>query len=310
MSSAPQLVKPPALRPGAKVGIIAPSGAVDPAAFERGLAALRSWGYQPVYEESILSHDYYFAGTVERRRRELAAMFDCTEVSAILCARGGYGCNYLLPGLDLELVRRNPKIFLGYSDITTLLTRLADAAGLVTFHGPMIAKDFAHSPGPDPAAWQAVLGGAESFTYPDCQPLISGQAEGRLYGGCLSLLAASLGTPYEIQTNGAILFLEDIAAPPYQLDRMFMQLKLAGKLHHIRGIVFGVMQDCLPPSAAPDELPKLYRRLVGDLGVPVAYGLNFGHVAAGGLTLPIGIRVRLTVEASAARLQILESCVR
>jgi len=304
-----QLVKPPALRTGDAVAVIAPAGAVDPAALKRGLAALRSWGYRPVYEESILDSDGYFAGTVERRCRELASTFKRADIGAVFCARGGYGCNYLLPHLDLEAFRRNPKIFLGYSDVTSLLTYLADAAGIVTFHGPMVAKDFALTPGPDPASWNAVLGGAEHFAYPGLQPLVSGEAEGQLYGGCLTLLAASLGTPYEMQTEESILFIEDVNTSPYQLDRLLMQLRLAGKLSRLRGIVFGVMRDCLPASAAPEELPKLYRRLVGDLGIPMAYGLNAGHVASGGLTLPFGVKARLTVETGGAKLELLESAV-
>lgn len=310
MSNARQLVKPPALRPGDLVGVIAPAGVVDPAALDRGLAALRSWGYRPVYDESILASDGYFAGSVERRCRELVSFFQRTDIGAIFCARGGYGCNYLLPRLSLDALRSHPKIFLGYSDVTSLLTFLLDATGMVTFHGPMVAKDFALPPGPDRTSWDAVLGGADHFAYPGIQPLVAGQADGRLYGGCLTLLAASLGTPYEIQTDETILFIEDVHTSAYQFDRLLMQLKLAGKLNRLRGIVFGIMQDCLPAAAGPEELPRLYRRLSGNLGIPVAYGLNAGHVAFGGLTLPFGVKARLTVEAGGAQVELLESAAR
>ena len=143
MSAIRQAVKPRALRPGMKVGVIAPAGPVNPADLERGLAALRSWGYEPVHDESIVKSVGYFAGTVERRCQELVSMFECTEIGAILCARGGYGCTNICPKIDIDTVRRNPKIFLGASDVTALLTWFHDATGLVTFHGPMVAREIA-----------------------------------------------------------------------------------------------------------------------------------------------------------------------
>ncbi|HYA24372.1 MAG TPA: LD-carboxypeptidase, partial [Terriglobales bacterium] len=250
MTSTPPIarVKPPALRPGDTVGIIAPASNIKQALLEAGCQALRALGYKPFYFDSILERDVYFAGSVQRRVRELEEMFTRPEVRAIVCARGGYGANYLLDKLDLEKIKAQPKIFVGYSDVTTLLTYFADAAGLVTFHGPMVTKDFSHSDGVDLLSWQAALGGtAEWSVGPNTgvKPLVEGRAEGVLYGGCLSMLVASLGTPYEIHTEGTLLFLEDLAAKPFQIDRMLMQLKLAGKLHGARGIVFGEMMDCV-----------------------------------------------------------------
>ena len=168
-------------------------------------------------------------------------MFAREEVRAILCARGGYGANYLLRALDLKKIARTPKIFAGYSDNTTLLTWFADAAGFVTFHGPMVTKDFALEGGVDQSSWEATMTGTSEWSIPtdaSVRPLMEGFAQGVLYGGCLSMLVASLGTPYEVRTAGTILFLEDIAAKPYQVDRMLMQLKLAGKLKDVRGICF------------------------------------------------------------------------
>src|SRR6266404_462328 len=142
-------IKPPALHPGDTVGIVAPASSFKREQFEAGCDALRRMGYEPVYDESIFAHDWYFAGSVERRARELEEMFAREDVKAILCARGGYGANYLLPMLDLKKIRAHPKIFVGYSDLTTLLTYFADAAGFATFHGPMVAKDWAHDDGVD-----------------------------------------------------------------------------------------------------------------------------------------------------------------
>ena len=223
--------KPPALQPGDTVGIIAPASNIQRDLLEKGCATLRELGYTPFYFDSIFEQDLYFAGSVERRARELEEMFTRDEVRAIICARGGYGSNYLLRELNPQKIVPYPKIFAGYSDITTLLTCFADSAGMVAFHGPMVTKDFVHPDGVDLAAWEAALGGVSQWEIDgnDVKPLIEGRAEGILYGGCLSMLVASLGTPHEIRTSGTILFLEDIATKPYQVDRMLMQLKLAGK---------------------------------------------------------------------------------
>jgi muramoyltetrapeptide carboxypeptidase len=310
LNTASHLVKPPALRAGDTVAIVAPASAIERELLERGCSALRKLGYVPTYNESILESDLYFAGTPERRVREFHDMFARDDVRAILCARGGYGCNYLLPQIDVDLVRKHPKVFVGYSDVTTLLTWLHDAAGLVTFHGPMVTKDFAFTAGVDLNAWQAIVGGtAQSWTSDTLRPIVTGSAEGRLYGGCLSMLTASLGTPYEICTDGVILFIEDVDARPYQIDRMLMQLKLAGKLSNVRGIVFGVMQDCLPSRPVAYELIDVIRRVVEDLCVPVAFGLNSGHVKSGNLTLPLGVQASLVVQDQGGQLSILEPAV-
>lgn len=313
-SSSTPRIKPPALRPGDMVGIVAPASNVKRGELEAGCEALRRAGYRPFYFDSILDQDLYFAGSAERRLRELEEMFARDEVRAILCARGGYGANYLLPMLELEKIKTHPKIFVGYSDLTALLSYFADA-GLVTFHGPMVAKDWAHEDGVDLASWQAALAGAAGWELnvgagSGARGLVEGAAEGILYGGCLSILVASLGTPYEIRTDGTILFLEDFAEKPYQIDRMLMQLKLAGKLDGVRGIVFGEMRDCVQTANQDYTLEEVVLRIVSPLGVPVAYGLRSGHVTAGNITLPIGVRAGLTVRGGQVSLRILEAAVR
>jgi muramoyltetrapeptide carboxypeptidase len=265
---------------------------------ERGCESLRRLGYEPFYLDSILERDLYFAGSVERRARELEEMFEHDDVRAIVCARGGYGSNYLLKALDLRKIAAHPKIFVAYSDLTSLLTYFTDAANLVTFHGPMVTKDFASDDGVDIASWTAALSGTNDWEVgknSGVRPLVTGRAEGTLYGGCLSILVASLGTPYEIRTDGTILFLEDVAAKPFQIDRMLMQLKLAGKLKGVRGIVFGEMQDCRQSADQDDTLEQVVTRVVGDLGIPVAFGLRSGHASRANITLPIGVRARLEV---------------
>jgi len=313
MSLTPQTlrVRPAALQPGDTVGIVAPASNLKRELLEAGCEALRRMGYKPFYFDSIFDHDLYFAGSVKRRAGELEEMFERDGVRAILCARGGYGANYLLPALDLQKIARHPKIFVGYSDVTTLLTWFADAAGMVTFHGPMAAKDFAVAGGVDTPSWLAALNGTMEWALgaegdSGIRPLVAGAGEGILYGGCLSMLAASLGTPYEIHTEDTILFMEDIAARPYQIDRMLMQLKLAGKLDAVRGIIFGEMLDCVQSKDQNYTLQEVVLRIVGDLGVPVAYGLRSGHVSAGNITLPIGVRAQLKVSSGDAGLKILE----
>ena len=293
-------IRPPALRRGDTVGIIAPAGPITAEALQLGLAALERRGYRPFHLPGILDRDWYFAGSVRRRVDELHAMSANPEVKGIVCFRGGYGANYLLPHLDLDLIRSHPKFFCGCSDVTTLLTHLCDRAGLVVFHGPMLQKD-AQPDGVDEESWFAAASGspwAREFGG-DVQTLVSGSADGVMYGGCLSLLCASLGTPYEIDTRGAILFLEDVAEPAYRVDRMLMQMKLAGKLDEVRGIIFGEMLDCAR-GAEGYTLQEVVLRIAGDLGVPVAYGLRSGHVSRRNITIPLGVAAHLDAGANVA----------
>jgi muramoyltetrapeptide carboxypeptidase len=312
MPSVPKItrIKPLALQPGDTVGIVAPASDVKRELLEAGCGALRKLGYKPFFLNSIFDRDLYFAGPVARRARELEEMFVRDEVRAILCARGGYGANYLLEALDLEKIRAHPKIFVGYSDLTTLLTYFADSAGLITFHGPMVAKDFAHADGVDLVSWERALNGPAEWELEldsEVKSLVEGSAEGILYGGCLSILVASLGTPYEIHTDGTILFIEDVATKPFQIDRMLMQLKLAGKLADVRGIIFGEMVECAQNQDQGYRLEEVVLRVVGDLGVPVAYGLRSGHVSRRNITLPIGVNAVLHVSGGGVSMKILEA---
>jgi muramoyltetrapeptide carboxypeptidase len=303
-------VKPPALQPGDTVGVIAPASNIKRDSLAAGLERLQGMGYRTAFLPSIFDEELYFAGSIERRTRELEEMFVRPEVRAVVCARGGYGTNYLLAGMDLERLRRHPKIFVGYSDVTTLLTYFADALGMVTFHGPMVAKDFSHPGGVHIPSWEAALGGSTGWNLevsPPLKVLVEGSAEGVLYGGCLSMLVASIGTPYEIRTDGTVLFLEDVGVKPYQIDRMLMQLKLAGKLQGVRAIVFGEMLDCIQTKDQPYSLGEVILQVVGDLGVPIVCGLRSGHVSGENVTLPIGVRAALAAGEDGVRLRILEA---
>jgi muramoyltetrapeptide carboxypeptidase len=183
---------------------------------------------------------------------------------------------------------------------------------MVTFHGPMVTKDFAHADGVDLASWEAALGGAAEWEIDlgadsGVKPLVEGSAEGTLYGGCLSMLVASLGTPHEIRTSGSILFLEDISTKPYQIDRMLMQLRLAGKLKDVQGIVFGEMLDCVQNKDQGYALEEIILRVLGNLRVPIAFGMRSGHVSRENITLPIGVRASLHVGSRDVSLRILEA---
>jgi len=303
--------KPPALQPGDKVGVVASASNIQRDLLEKGCQTLDRLGYQPFYFDTIFDQDLYFAGSVQRRTRELEEMFANDDVHAILCARGGYGSNYLVNTLNPQTISSHPKIFVGYSDITTLLTCFADSAGFVTFHGPMVTKDFSNPDGVDLPSFTAALTGLSQWELDlgpgsGVKPLVEGEAEGILYGGCLSMLVASLGTPHEIRTAGTILFMEDVAAKPYQIDRMLMQLRLAGKLSAVKGIVFGEMLDCLQTRDQGYTLEEVVLRVVGDLGVPIAFGLRSGHVSYRNITLPIGVRSALRVTGEHVSLKILE----
>jgi len=175
----------------------------------------------------------------------------------------------------------------------------------------MVTKDFAVPDGVDVASWSSAIEGSDQWEIgaeSGVKPLVAGNAEGVLYGGCLSLLVAAMGTPYDIQTAGTILFLEDVAAKPFQIDRMLMQLKLGGKLNSVRGIVFGEMMDCRQSADQDYSLEEVVQRVVGDLRIPVAFGLRSGHVSRANITLPFGVRARLEV-GSDVELTILEAAV-
>jgi muramoyltetrapeptide carboxypeptidase len=298
--------KPKALRTGDTVAIVAPASPIEKELLDAGCKRLQRMGYRPLYLPTILNRDLYFAGSVERRARELEEMSARDDVRAILCARGGYGSNYLLEKLDWKKIKGHPKILVGYSDATALLTTLVDS-GMVVFHGPMLTKDFAETDGLDEFSWQAAVSGERKYQIQNhgALPIIIGKAKGKLYGGCLSILVASLGTPWEIRTQGTILFIEDVNTKPFQIDRMLRQLLLAGKLRGVRGVIFGEMKDCAQAGQGY-SLPEVISRVLGDLDIPVAFGFRSGHVSRGNITLPLGVQAKLEV-GKQVTLEILEA---
>jgi muramoyltetrapeptide carboxypeptidase len=306
------LLKPRAVPQQAEVAVVSPASTPQPDRVERGLEALRALGYAPQSAEHILTRGpLYFAGTPAMRLLDLHHAFADDQVRAIFSTRGGYGSNYLLDGLDLNLIAESVKPFFGYSDLTAIHLWLLDQIGLPAFHGPMLSADFSRPDGIHLASLQAALSGkAYTVGTPEgLRTLHPGRARGTLYGGCLSILVALLGTPYEPQTEGKLLFIEDVSAKPYQIDRMLWQLREAGKLEGVRGIVFGEMLDCVSPGAPPELLEEVILRAFEDFKGPIAIGLRSGHVSRQNVTLTLGVEAELTVHEE-ARLHLLEPAVR
>ena len=305
------LLKPLAVPGDALVAVVSPASTPRPERVVQGLEALRLLGYTPQPAEHILTRGpIYFAGTPEERLSDLHHAFADDAVRAIFSTRGGYGSSYLLDGLDLDLIAESAKPFIGYSDLTAVQLWLLDQVQLPAFHGPMLSADFSLEDGVDLRSLQAALtgqpysvGAAEGL-----RTLHPGRARGTLYGGCLSMLVALLGTPYEPQTEGKLLFIEDVAAKPYQIDRMLWQLKEAGKLEGVRGIVFGEMLDCVSPGAPPELLDEVILRVFEDFTGPIAIGLRSGHVSRQNVTLTFGVDAELRV-GDEAELRMLEAAV-
>ena len=303
-------MRPPALRPGDLVGICAPAGPVDPAAVAQGAATLRGMGFEVRISEAIGDRRFFTAGTPERRLADLHAFFRDPQVKGIVCARGGAGSAWLLPKLDPAVLRGQPKVFVGYSDITFLHLYL-HRLGLVTFHGPMAARELADGRY-DADSFRVVT--AEATPYlsaaDDLMVLRPGRAEGILRGGCLSILAAAAGTPWAFRPDpeGSILFLEDIDERPYRIDRLLFQLRAAGQLEGVRGIVFGDMKGCTSSISDSYSLEDVLLTSLAGLDIPIAIGLSSGHTINPNITLPLGVRARLEC-GDHASFEVLEAAV-
>lgn len=306
------LLKPPAVRAGASISVVAAASSAQLERVEQGLNALRALGYSPALGPNTLHRGpFFFAGTPEQRLSDLHAAFADQGTTMAMCLRGGYGSNYLLDGLNLELIRKNPKPFFAYSDLTGLQLHLLDELGIPAFHGPMVAADFYLADGVHAESFHAALtgtpyavGAAEGL-----RTLKPGTANGTLYGGCLSILVSLLGTAWEPHTEDKLLFLEDIGAKPYQVDRMLWQLRQAGKLVGVRGIIFGEMLDCASPGAAPNLLEKAILNALDGFEGPIAIGLRSGHVSRQNITLTFGVQAELSL-GEKTQLRLLEAAVR
>jgi muramoyltetrapeptide carboxypeptidase len=301
---------PPPAGPGDRVGVAALSGPVDPERLERGLAALRGLGFEPVLAANAASREGLFAGGDAERLAAFHRLAADADLPAILFTRGGHGVLRLLPGIDWELLRRRPRAYVGYSDLTPFLLAVVRRLGLVAFHGPLVGAELARGlTGGERASLLGALGGRYPVELPLTGWLRAGAAAGPLLGGCLSLLTATLGTPWFPELSGAVLFLEDVNEPPYRLDRMLTHLALSGSLDRIGGMIIGHLDahDAINAVNAVDatdagdtgEAGRLGRagvELIADnlrgFEWPLAWGLESGHRAPN-LTLPLGMAARL-----------------
>jgi muramoyltetrapeptide carboxypeptidase len=273
---------------------------------------LEALGFRVRVPEGVLERRRFTAGSAARRLAELSGLLQDDSVAGIVCARGGAGSGWLLPGLDPGLVAAHPKALVGYSDVTFLHLYLG-RLGLVSFHGPMLARELADG-SYDRDSFLRALGG-EGGPYAsepdDLLALRPGLGKGRLRGGCLSIVAAAAGTPWGLapDEDGTILFLEDVDEPPYRIDRALLQLREAGALRGVRGIVFGDMKGCSPAMAQGYSLEDVILDALDGIDVPIALGLSSGHASGPAITLPLGVTARLECGAEGAGLELLESAV-
>lgn len=290
--------RPKRLKQGDKVGIAAPAGSVDLKKLNKGLRILESMGFNPVLGKHIFAKDRYLAGTDEQRAMDLNDLFGDPEIKGIFCARGGYGTNRLLNYLDSSVIRRNPKVFVGSSDITLLLLFLLQQCSLVAFHGPMVAGNFGRFPMlKSKSQFSEILLGnrmGKRLVSKSASVFKPGVGKGRVIGGCLTLLCRSLGTPLEVKTRNKILLLEDVNEPLYKIDGMLYHLKQAGKFKGLRGIIFGEMVNC-QSSRKNGSFKEILSDVFSKSSFPILTNFPSGH-GREMLTLPLGIEAKLDTE--------------
>ena len=302
-------IKPPRLKPGDTIGLITPGSFIHEESLQESIKNLEALGFKVVYNKEVLAHSGYLGGTDKQRADDLNNMFSRKDINGIVCTRGGYGCGRILPMLDYNLIKNNPKVLLGYSDITALCYSIYAQTGLVTFHGPVGTstyndfsvnnfKNVLMNPSETYRMFNAPSdpNKKETITY----PIRSGKATGELTGGNLSIVCSLIGTPYDIDYSGKIVFLEEVEEEPYRIDRMLTQLIQSKKFENAKGIALGIFSKCDPKekdAAFPTSFSLkevLIDRLYG-LNIPVIYGLSFGHIV-NKFTLPLGVKAQLDVD--------------
>ncbi len=305
--------KPPALVPGSTIAVVAPASAAKEDRILRGCETLNRLDYRVKRFASKKGPDGYFSAPLAERRKHLQDALTNPEIRGVFCPRGGYGSTELLDGLKTERLKR-AKIFCAFSDLTSVHIFLWQRLRWVTFYGPLVAGGFDAGPNatggfdPDTFMW-AMTATNSGWTVPlEGETFTGGKAEGTLLGGCITLIETSIGTPWELDTRGSILLLEDRGVKPYQLDRMLLHLKQAGKFDGVRGIVLGDFPDCETPEGSDVSIADVCRRVLGPLKIPMVYGAPVGHTTRPMLTMPLGVRARLHAKGE-GRIDILEPAV-
>lgn len=314
------IVKPKRLRPGMTIGLVTPASNVpEDQDLYAAMDLVRSLGFVAKPSKNLFSRTQYLAGTDQERADDLNAMFSDTDVDGIFCVRGGYGSGRLLRFLDYDMIGKNPKVLMGYSDITAILNAIYLRTGLVTFHGPIAGGNFSdYTYGQyekvlvNPASAMRIGEPPPFESRPGVvdwnnrlTPIVDGVAEGHLVGGNLSLMVTLLGTPYEPNFEGAILFLEDVSEPPYSVDRMLTHLWMSGQLERVAGIVLGKFSDADYDSNT-FSMEQVLRDRLEPLGIPTLRGAMIGHIEDK-TVVPLGIRAKLDV--AAGSLTLLEAAV-
>ncbi len=294
-------VKPPRLVPGDTIGIVAPASPFSQERFSKGVAVLESMGFRISFDDDIFIEQGYLAGTDAQRADFLNRLFADREIKAIVCVRGGFGAMRVLALLDYEAIEKHPKIFVGFSDISALLSVLDTRCGLVTFHGPMVTTLADADQETKEALMAALTSDVKLELIPANGRVIKpGQASGPIVGGNLTTLCHLVGTPYAPSYNGKIVFFEDRGEAAYRIDRMLSQMKLAGCFEGLVGMVLGSFEDC----GEFDEICRITAEMFKDAGIPVLAGFDIGHGKTN-ITIPLGIEA--TLDADQQRLTFHES---
>jgi muramoyltetrapeptide carboxypeptidase len=289
--------KPRALASGDRLAVVAPASPFDRDGFDRGLEEIRRLGFEPVYEDSVFARQSYTAGPPELRAAAIRAAWTDPSIAGVIGVRGGYGSAQVLPLLDPLEAARAAKPFIGYSDLTALLTFLTGNCGMVAFHGPMLVGKLGRGEeGYDRDSFERALCRREPIgeLAPECaETIVAGEAKGTLAGGTLTQLLASLGTPYAFDPPaGHILFIDEVAERPYRVDRMITQLRQTGLLARASGVMFNELQSCDEPSGDPTARAVI-AELFKDFPGPIVFGFPSGHTRAPFITLPLGVACRL-----------------
>ena len=307
-------LKPKRLERGDRIGIVSPAYWIEPERLQRAVDVFEQQGFELVLGKTTGLKDNKFAGLAADRAADIMAMFADPSIDAIICARGGYGGNRVLPLLDYDVIRANAKIFVGFSDITGFLSSISERSGLVTFHGPMLTTYGKHTVNYNLDTFQRVLSGQDDVkieSAPECSARVlrPGTASGPLWGGNLSLVEERLGTAGQIDTSGAILFLEEIDERLHAFDRMMFHLKEAGSLDHIKGLVLGEMLE-MSDTSNPfgKNTDEIVLDVCGDLDIPIISNFPCGHGACQA-TLPVSHQVELHAEGESPFIMVPESPV-
>jgi muramoyltetrapeptide carboxypeptidase len=285
------------LKRGSRIAVVSPASAAKVELIDAGVERLEAFGYEPVLMPHAKARGpLYYAGTAEERVADIHAAFADTSIEGAMCTRGGWGAAELLPLLDPKLVRENPKVFVGYSDHSSLHSWFWSECGMRTFYAPMVAADWARPDGVDEATWRAAVEGDGVWRVgaeDGIRVLREGEAEGRLLGGCLSILCAGLGTPWALRiAEPCVLFLEDIGTKPYQWDRMLQHLRFAGLMEQVKGVVLGDMSASVEAKDVP-LVEAACLHALRDFAGPVWIGLKSGHVERENRSVPLGAWVTM-----------------